>query len=534
VLTHFINCSPHLTTAATPSMADLLKEDGLYESTQHFFANYVHQMLEQFLGLESLKEGLALSQDKDLRKVQVLLLQNLASGFDKCKFLKDEYGEPFARNGGPDSGRAAAGRPPKLHHDEGLIEQITSMGFDRISAKKALKLTGDVSNAVTFLLESGEAGLDQVSVSEEEDPAQAERAEKEAAEKANKEEAERKLRDQQRQERRADLVSTEAFKTYLREAQEAGLGVVTEWCCLTPEKAKLVSLKTQRKYAKVYDHYVLTLFKSPDQKEADLLRILDAILSKYTKLTNFLQTSAGSGMEPEELSVMLQDTKTQLNLVTRLTSQPSFEALVKQSQKERNATLRDNVVRTLQAIVGSANNEFLLASIAKLAGRSEKQRFGFLSNTLELLFRSLLLLLRYQQAFQSKLARHEHKLEELNSKEHGDGQAAASQAKTVSEVEQKVANTKKKIRELALAQVASDCTRFVKTLKQHSASLKVARKYAHELNQVIGQIVDVARLMLLQKVNAEDRSHDLDLVLPGEGTGAMTTASSTLNIVQVQ
>ena len=44
------------------------------------------------------------------------------------------------------------------------------MGFDRSIAKKALKATGDVSNAVTFLLES--ANLDGVSDSD--DPANAE------------------------------------------------------------------------------------------------------------------------------------------------------------------------------------------------------------------------------------------------------------------------------------------------------------------------------------------------------------------------
>ena len=43
------------------------------------------------------------------------------------------------------------------------------MGFERKLAKKALKLTGDVNNAVTFLLESGEAGLNEVSDSEEAD-----------------------------------------------------------------------------------------------------------------------------------------------------------------------------------------------------------------------------------------------------------------------------------------------------------------------------------------------------------------------------
>lgn len=45
--------------------------------------------------------------------------------------------------------------------------QITSMGFDRKRARKALKLTGDVSNAVTFLLEGDEGGLNEVSDSEE-------------------------------------------------------------------------------------------------------------------------------------------------------------------------------------------------------------------------------------------------------------------------------------------------------------------------------------------------------------------------------
>jgi len=99
VLTHFINCSQQLTTAFAPTMPELIKEDGVYDSTQHFFVNYVHQMLEQFFGLSELKERLPLYQDKDLRKVQVLLLQNIASGFEKCKFLKDEFGEPFVGKG---------------------------------------------------------------------------------------------------------------------------------------------------------------------------------------------------------------------------------------------------------------------------------------------------------------------------------------------------------------------------------------------------------------------------------------------------
>ena len=46
-----------------------------------------------------------------------------------------------------------------------------ALGFPKKDAKKALKLTnGDVNSAVTFILESGAAGLEQVSMSEEEDP----------------------------------------------------------------------------------------------------------------------------------------------------------------------------------------------------------------------------------------------------------------------------------------------------------------------------------------------------------------------------
>ena len=52
------------------------------------------------------------------------------------------------------------------------------MGFPKKDAKKALKLTRDVNSAITFLLESGSHGLDQVSMSEEEDPLAAEQRKK--------------------------------------------------------------------------------------------------------------------------------------------------------------------------------------------------------------------------------------------------------------------------------------------------------------------------------------------------------------------
>ena len=69
------------------------------------------------------KEKIQLYENKDLRQVQILLLQNISTGFDKCKYIKDEFGEgPSAgdRNK-PNSGRGEAAKPKKIHHDEALI-----------------------------------------------------------------------------------------------------------------------------------------------------------------------------------------------------------------------------------------------------------------------------------------------------------------------------------------------------------------------------------------------------------------------------
>jgi len=97
-----------------------------------------------------------------LRSVQVLLLQNIANGFEKCKFLKDEHGGNLR-----DQKLDKANKPKKPHHDENNIAAITAMGFDEKTAKKALKVTGDVTNAVTLLLEST-FNFEGVSDSEEE------------------------------------------------------------------------------------------------------------------------------------------------------------------------------------------------------------------------------------------------------------------------------------------------------------------------------------------------------------------------------
>jgi hypothetical protein len=105
------------------------------------------------------------------------------------------------------------------------------MGFDRVLAKKALKLTGDVGNAVTFLLESGEAGLTQVSDSEEEPEKKDEKEVK--VEKENQEE-ENKKAELLKKEKKEKLISVDYFKAYLKSIQKMGLEVVSFWSTLTP------------------------------------------------------------------------------------------------------------------------------------------------------------------------------------------------------------------------------------------------------------------------------------------------------------
>jgi hypothetical protein len=46
-------------------------------------------------------------------------MQNVASGFDKCKFLKDESGKFSDGRGG--SSREEVVKPKKPHHDEAQI-----------------------------------------------------------------------------------------------------------------------------------------------------------------------------------------------------------------------------------------------------------------------------------------------------------------------------------------------------------------------------------------------------------------------------
>ena len=293
---HFITCSQSLITSQNPSIAEIIKEAGLYDSPQHFFANYFYQLVylivikeqedsaKEIQGEQSASEiKIELYEDKQLREVQLQLLASIATGFDKCKFLKDEHGKP---NSSTDAvGDKKAAKPVKPHHDESLIEQITNMGFDRSIAKKALKATGDVSNAVTFLLES--ANLDGVSDSD--DAANVE-AKKAAEVKLAAEEEATKKADEERKTRQGNLISVDDFKQFLKQAQEKGLEAIQNWSNFTSEQLEAVPFKTQRKYEKLFDQYILNLVRSPNQSQDDLTMIFDKIFGLYQGNVNKLKT----------------------------------------------------------------------------------------------------------------------------------------------------------------------------------------------------------------------------------------------------
>lgn len=198
----------------------MVRDEGLYQSTKHFLANYVSDMVQELVDHGD-PQALVLHEDKDLRQVQIILLEAIASGFGKCKELAGDLDEPL-----PTDPREAAKKKEntrqKVHQNEGFIEQITSMGFSRADARRALKLTGDVSNAVTFLLESGEAGLDQVSDSEEEGK-QANDGQNAAEEGKQREKDEQDAREARNEKRKESLISFTKFKEELAEIQAKGL-----------------------------------------------------------------------------------------------------------------------------------------------------------------------------------------------------------------------------------------------------------------------------------------------------------------------
>ena len=52
VLADFLHCSSALMTFTRPTLVDLLKDDGVYESVQDFYVNFIFQMVASMTSRE--------------------------------------------------------------------------------------------------------------------------------------------------------------------------------------------------------------------------------------------------------------------------------------------------------------------------------------------------------------------------------------------------------------------------------------------------------------------------------------------------
>lgn len=264
------------------------------------------------------------------------------------------------------------------------------MGFDEKTAKKALKVTGDVTNAVTLLLEST-FNFEGVSDSEEE--------QKPSDEQIKAEEEDKKKAEELLAQERESLITVTQFKEFVKFAQEKGLEAVSGWSNFPAEQVKFIPLKTQRKYLDLYDQYVINLARSSNQTPDDLKKIFDKIYNEYTSNVSRIESNSSS-LNIDQITSLFQDTKNKLSLLHRLTKIENCESMLRSQRKDSLQKLIENVVKTIKAITAS-----------QLRSGADKQNFYYVSNTQELLYKSLLLLLVYLQTLNSKKAKYEAALQ---------------------------------------------------------------------------------------------------------------------------
>jgi hypothetical protein len=160
------------------------------------------------------------------------------------------------------------------------------------------------------------------------------------------------------------------------------------------------------------------------------------------------------------------------------------------------------------------DSNILQTNMDKLLETNEKSRFAFLSNTFELLFRCLLYFLTYRQAVESKLAKYQYKLEQVERE--GLGQSMTNMK--TEEITAKIDNFKKKLDDITDHKNAKSTFNLIRLLQQRMFDLIPNQKYTQELNQVIGQVTDIARILILsgseQKKREEDQRAAKELFLP--------------------
>jgi hypothetical protein len=131
-----------------------------------------------------------------------------------------------------------------------------------------------------------------------------------------------------------------------------------------------------------------------------------------------------------------QDAKNLLTLLNRLIRLAPFKPILSLRSHERQQKLMDAVQKTLRAISSEATSGQMQKQIEGVSQQPERVRFVYLSNVLELLYKSLLLFLVYQQTIISKKSKCDFRIRDLQKK-GADGQGLGGEKYSLNSLRQK-------------------------------------------------------------------------------------------------
>jgi hypothetical protein len=112
------------------------------------------------------------------------------------------------------------------------------------------------------------------------------------------------------------------------------------------------------------------------------------------------QLPASAGQSIDSMIILYQDAKNHLTLLNRLIRLESYKPILRLNRHERESKLIEHVAKTLRSLTastGSAAKPGLMQSqLDEVSRQPDKVKFIYLSNVLELLYKSLLLYLAHQ------------------------------------------------------------------------------------------------------------------------------------------
>ena len=140
------------------------------------------------------------------------------------------------------------------------------------------------------------------------------------------------------------------------------------------------------------------------------MTIYDTISQRYSvKLEEVLKDlSTNSNPSVEKNAANLQQAKYSLALIYRLARMDSFKQVLRLNRHERSSKLIDYLSKVLKS-----THLFGKLEMLEKDGISDKVKFVYISNMLELVYKSLILFLYYQQRMISKRAKYTHNLGEI-------------------------------------------------------------------------------------------------------------------------